>query len=181
MKDEMLMKRSLGRSLTWVFSDCYAQGCSCGRPTSSGLQTSYYTSCTSTWDHEWWYINTCTFADGMRKRTLSFFFCHKQRLKQIRYWSPTRVFSPIPTFLLFSGSPHLCLQPPETYLQKDSFLVFGFISKLSIFLQLYLFCFPSPGLNTPCTSAICTTCRWRRSSQSLTLGTKTMIIFGGRK
>ena len=56
-----------------MFSDCYAQGCSCGRPTSSGLQTSYYTSCTSTWDHEWWYINTCTFADGMRKRTLNFF------------------------------------------------------------------------------------------------------------
>ena len=57
----------------------------------------------------------------------------------------------------------------------------GFISKLSIFLQLYLFCFPSPGLNTPSASAIGTTCRWRRSSQSLTLGAKTMIIFGGRK
>ena len=46
--DEMLMKRSPGRSLTWVPSDCYAQDCSCGPPTSSGLQTSYYTSCTST-------------------------------------------------------------------------------------------------------------------------------------
>ena len=56
----------------------------------------------------------------------------------------------------------------------------GFISKLSIFLQLYLFCFPSPGLNTSCASAIGTTCRWRRSSQSLTLGAKTRIIFGGR-
>ena len=92
----MLNKRSLGRSLTWVFSDCCAQGCSCGRPTSSGLQTSYYTSCTSTWDQEWWYISTCTFADGMRKRTLNFFSDTNKD------WS-NKILKPYPCFLSHSN------------------------------------------------------------------------------
>ena len=91
-------------------------------------------------------INTCTFADGTYEEKEAkigcVFFCRKQRLKRRRYWSPTRVFSPIPAFLLFSGSPHLCLQPPETYLYKDSFLAFGH-SYLFHFQNLpFLFSFP---------------------------------------
>ena len=83
-----------------MFSDCYAQGCSCGRPTSSGLQTSYYTSCTSTWDQEWWYINTCTFADGMRKRRLIFdvfFFLSQTKIEA------NKILKPYPCFLSHSN------------------------------------------------------------------------------